>query len=311
MGTHLIVGAGPTGSGTARKLADLGHRVIIATRSGTDIDHPGVEARAVDASDATALGNAVDNIDAVYNCANPPYFAWPTDWPPLAKALLATTERHDAVLVTMSNLYGYGPVAEPMTEAHPLAATFPKGRIRAQMWEEALEAHQAGRVRVTEARASDFYGPGVGQSAHMGSRMVDRALAGKTVTVVGDPDVVHSWTAMDDVTTMLSLLGTDERAWGRAWHVPTAPAVSQRDLIHQLCSIAGVDPVKVRGYSSFELWLAGIFSKSIREVGDVLYQLEKPFIIDSSDTTATFGIEPTPTRDVLTAIVEQTLVSSV
>jgi nucleoside-diphosphate-sugar epimerase len=303
MGTHLIVGAGPTGAGTARKLADLGHHVIVATRSGTDIDHPGVEARTVDASDATALGNLASNIEAVYNCANPPYFAWPTDWPPLAKALLATATAHDAVLVTMSNLYGYGPVAEPMMESHPLAATFPKGRIRAQMWEEALEAHLAGRVRVTEARASDFYGPGVGKSAHMGSRMVERALVGKSIAVVGDPDAIHSWTAMDDVTTMLALLGTDDRAWGRAWHVPTAPAVSQRSLIHQLCEIAGIEPVKVRAYSSFELWLAGVFSKTIREVGDVLYQLERPFVIDSSDTSETFGVEATPTHEVLKAIV--------
>ncbi len=311
MGTHLVVGAGPTGAGTARKLADLGHRVIIATRSGTAVDHPGVEARSVDANDMEALAGLAPSIDVVYNCVNPPYYSWPTDWPPLANALLGAAQKHEAVLVTMSNLYGYGPVDRPMTEDLPLAATYPKGQVRAQMWKDALAAHDAGRISATEARASDFFGPGVGQSAHMGSRMVDRALAGKTVSVVGDPDVVHSWTAMDDVTTMLSLLGTNERAWGRAWHVPTAPAVSQRDLIHQLCSIAGVDPVKVRGYSSFELWLAGVFSKSIREVGDVLYQLEKPFIIDSSDTTATFGFEPTPTRDVLTAIVEQTLVPSV
>ncbi len=303
MGTHLVVGAGPTGAGTARKLADLGHRVIVATRSGTDIDHPGVAARAVDANDVNALAGVAADIDVVYNCVNPPYYSWPTDWPPLANALLGTAQRHEAVLVTMSNLYGYGPVDAPMTEDLPLAATYPKGQVRAQMWKDALAAHDAGRIRATEARASDFFGPGVGESAHMGSRMVDRALAGKSVTVVGDPDVVHSWTAMDDVTTMLVRLGTDDRAWGRAWHVPTAPAISSRELVHQLCSIAGIDPVKVRGYSSFELRIAGVFSKSIREVGDVLYQLEKPFVIDSSDATATFGLEATPTTDVLAAVV--------
>jgi nucleoside-diphosphate-sugar epimerase len=309
MGTHLVVGAGPTGAGTARKLADLGHTVIVATRSGTDIDHPGVETRAVDANDVAALAGLAADIDVVYNCANPPYFAWATDWPPLGKALLGTAARHSAVLVTMSNLYGYGPVNEPMTENHPQAATFPKGQIRAQMWRDALTAHNDGRIRATEARASDFYGVGVGQSAHMGARMVERALSGKTVSVVGDPDVVHSWTAMDDVTTMLVRLGTDDRAWGRAWHVPTAPAISSRELVHQLCSIAGIDPVKVRGYSSFELRIAGVFSKSIREVGDILYQLEKPFVIDSSDATATFGLEATPTTDVLAAVVCERVVT--
>ena len=303
MGTHIVVGAGSTGSGTARKLADMGHEVIIVTRSGTTINHPEIRARAIDANDSKALTSVAVDIEAIYNCANPPYYAWSAEWPPLAKSLLSTAEQHDAVLVTMSNLYGYGRVGEPMRETHPLTAVYPKGQVRAQMWHDALAAHDAGRVRVTEARASDFFGPGVGQSAHMGSRMVDRALAGKPVAVVGDPDAIHSWTAMDDTTTLLARLGTDEQAWGQAWHVPTAPPMSQRDFIHLLCEVAGIDPVKVRGRASFELWLAGVFSKSIREIGDVLYQLEYHFFVDSSAATKTFGLDPTPTRDVLSAVV--------
>jgi len=46
----------------------------------------------------------------LYNCANPPYHRWLTDWPPLASALLAASERTEALLATASNLYGYGPV---------------------------------------------------------------------------------------------------------------------------------------------------------------------------------------------------------
>src|SRR2546430_4109535 len=42
--------------------------------------------------------------------------------------------------------------AHPLTEAAPLAATGPKGRVRARVWQDALAAHQAGRVRVTEVR---------------------------------------------------------------------------------------------------------------------------------------------------------------
>lgn len=303
MGTHVVVGAGPTGAGTARKLADMGHEVVVVTRSGTEINHSEIKARAIDANDAAALAGVADDIEAIYNCTNPPYYAWSAQWPPLAQSLLSTAEQHDAVLVTMSNLYGYGPVNEPMRESHPLATTYAKGQVRAQMWRDALAAHDAGRVRVTEARASDFFGPGVGQSAHMGSRMVDRALAGKPVAVVGNPDAIHSWTAMDDTTTLLARLGTDGQAWGRAWHVPSAPPMSQREFIHLLCEVAGIDPVKVRGRTSFELWIAGVFSKTIREVGDVLYQLESPFVIDSSAATKTFGLQATPTRDVLSEVV--------
>ena len=80
----------------------------------------------------------------MYNCANPPYHRWPELWPPLAAAMLAAAERTGAVLVTMSNLYGYGPVDGPMTEDLPLRPTTAKGRVRAAMWHDALAAHQAG-----------------------------------------------------------------------------------------------------------------------------------------------------------------------
>lgn len=77
--------------------------------------------------------------------ANPAYHRWPTDWPPIAKSLLTTAERSNAVLVTVSNLYGYGEVSGPMTENLPLAAYGPKGLTRVQMWRDALAAHDAGR----------------------------------------------------------------------------------------------------------------------------------------------------------------------
>jgi hypothetical protein len=45
-------------------------------------------------------------------------------------------------------------VDAPMTEDLPMAPNTVTGRIRAQVWQEAIAAHRAGRVRVTEVRAS-------------------------------------------------------------------------------------------------------------------------------------------------------------
>jgi nucleoside-diphosphate-sugar epimerase len=85
-----------------------------------------------------------------------------TDWPPLADALLGAAQQCGAVLVIMSNLYVYGPVDHPITERDPLLRPVgAKGRVRAEMWEKALAAHQAGRIRVVELPASDYFGPGV------------------------------------------------------------------------------------------------------------------------------------------------------
>jgi nucleoside-diphosphate-sugar epimerase len=203
------------------------------------------------------------------------------------------------VLVTISNLYGYGPVDHPMTERDELAATGRKGRVRAQMWEEAKAAYDAGQVRVSEARASDFFGPGE-RSSHFG-RMIPSVLAGKTVRVIGDPDAPHSWTYVPDVARTLVTLARDERAWGRAWHVPTNPPLSQREAATALAAVAGLPAPQVRGVPAWTLRVAGVASPMIRELREVAYQFEGLFVLDSSTATQTFGLEPTPMREALGA----------
>ncbi len=301
---HVVVGAGATGSATARLLADTGHQVRVITRSGSGPSHPAVELVAADAADASTLETLTGDAAAIYNCANPPYHRWTTDWPPLAASLLSAAEAADAVLVTLSNLYAYAAPTSPMTEHSPLDPPSVKGGVRAQMWRDALAAHEAGRVRVTEARASDFIGPGLGQNGHMGDRVVPRLLAGKSVSVLGRADLDHSWTAISDVARALVTLGTDERAWGRAWHVPTVAPATQQALVHRMCGLAGVEPVKVKTMPGLALTLAGAVSAPIRELKEIAYQFEHPFVIDSSEFTATFGIEPTPLDETLRATID-------
>ena len=293
MGRHAIVGAGSVGTAAARSLVEAGHDVVMVTRSGSGPDHPAIRKVACDASDPSALAAAVGRPDALYNTANPPYHRWPDLWPPLAAALLDVAASTGAVLVTMGNLYGYGPVDHPMTEDDPPAATGTKGRVRVAMWAEALAAHRAGRVRVTEARASDFYGPGVVDTSFFG-RNVARLLAGRKVYVLGDPDLPHAATYVPDIGRTLAALGTDERAWGRPWHVPTAPAVSQRAMADRFCRIAGAPAARVGALPAVLLTTAGLFSPQLRELKETRYQFDRPFLLDSSDCTATFGVGATP-----------------
>jgi len=298
MGLHVIVGAGPVGTGTALRLADAGHQVRTVTRRGRGPSHPGVENVAADAARPGALAPLVTGADAVYNCANPPYHRWAADWPPLAAALLAAAERSGAVLVTTSNLYPYGPVDHPITEDDPLDATFTNGRVRARMWNEAIAAHRDGRVRVTEARASDFFGPGLTDSSQLG-RIAPRILAGKPVRVLGNPDLPHSWTYVPDVTRALVTLGTDPRAWGHAWHVPTDTSRTQREMIDAFAALAGVPSPKVGSIPHLALRAVGLVSPMVRSLREILYQVDAPFVVDSSRFTETFGAAPTPIDDAL------------
>ena len=302
MALHVIVGKGPVGTTTADLLTTQGHRVRVLSRSG-GTSTGAVEHRQVDAADPEALTAAARGAAAVYNAVNPAYHRWPTDWPPVAAALLTAAERTGAVLVTMSTLYGYGRPSGPMTPETPLAAVDVKGRVRIRMWADALAAHEAGRVRVTEARAADFVGPQVpAEHSHL-TRQLPALRAGRRAWVVGDPDARRSWAYLPDVAATLATLGTDERALGRAWHVPSAPPRSQRQALADLAEALAAPPARVSPIPWSVLRGIGLVSPMMREVVDVRHQFDQEFVIDASATTTTFGLTATPWEEIVRATV--------
>lgn len=302
--SSLVVGAGVIGSRVAGMLAERGDRVSVVSRRGS-----GPAGVAADAADAGAMARLAEGAAVIYNCVNPPYHRWPADWPPIAASVLAAAERSGAVLVTLSNLYGYGPrvpggydEAHPITEATPLAATGRKGRVRARVWQDALAAHQAGRVRVAEVRAADFVGPGA-QSA-MGERIVRQVRQGKRVSVLGRADRPHTWSFTDDVARMLVTAGTDPRAWGRAWHVPSNEPRSQRQVIDDFARAAGVGQVRSGAIPSVVLRGLGLLWPLMRELRETEYQFRDDFVMDSSAAQATFGLKPAPWEEIVAVTVD-------
>jgi len=293
--SHLIVGAGPVGSALALRLAGAGGSVRIVTRSGGGPAHPSIERVPLDASDAHALTGAARGATVLYNCANPgSYPLWEKVWPPLATSILRAAEDSGAVLVTLGNLYGYGPVDGPMTRDLPLRPSDHKGALRARMWEQALEAHRAGRVRATEARASDYVGPAAPVSNSILARYAARTLAGKRATVFSDPDVPHAWTAVDDIAATLAALGADERAWGSPWLVPSSDPYPVREVLRDLGRAAGTGEPRLTVAPRGMLRAGGLVSPLLRELAGVLYQFDRPFVVDATATTETFGLSASP-----------------
>ena len=292
---HVIVGAGPVGTALAGRLAREGRRVRVLTRSGRDVGMTGVESVAVDASDSSALTTSARGASVLYNCANPgAYPLWEQRWPPLAAAILEAAERTGAVLVTASNLYGYGHVDGPITRETPLMPSDHKGTIRVRMWQDALGAHEDGRVRVAETRSSDYIGPTLPIRSGLLARYADATLRGKTASVFADPDQPHTWTAIDDVAATLAVLGRDDRAWGSAWIVPSNPPATVREVLRELSREVGAGEPRLRQVPRGLLRLGGHIVPLLREVAGILYQFDAPFVADGIETTKTLGITPTP-----------------
>jgi nucleoside-diphosphate-sugar epimerase len=293
---YLVVGTGAIGTIVATRLAADGHSVKTISRRGIGPKNPLVKNVAGDAADPAQLSKHAAGAAAIFNCVNPPYHRWPQEWPPIATALLVAAEQSGAVLVTLNNLYAYGTPDGALFPDTPLGATYAKGKVRGQMWLDAKAAHDAKRLRATEVRASDFIGPN-GESAVI--RLVPDILAGKSVQVLGSADAPHTWSYTGDVADTLIACADNKAAWGRAWHVPSNPPRTQREVVDDLTDAAGVKRVKVSVVPKLLIRLLGIFSPFMRELPITMYQFEKPFIMDDSATRKELGLKPTPWKEVL------------
>ncbi len=297
MSKHVIVGAGVIGSTAATLLAERGEQVRIVSRHGSGPEHPAIERIAADATDAGRLTELAAGAEVLYNCANPQYHRWFTDWPPLHSALLTAAERSGAVLAAISNAYGYGEVDGPITDDTALSSTQPKLRLRADMWRDALALHEAGRIRATEVRASDYI-----EANSVALQPIAKALLAGSRGYAATPlDVPHSWTSVTDAARALITVATDERGLGRGWLVPTNPPLTVRALAARFAEVNGAPPAKVTAIPYPVLWTTGVFSPLIRELRVTRYQFARPFVIDSSVTTATFGLQPVPMDEALRA----------
>jgi nucleoside-diphosphate-sugar epimerase len=287
---HVILGAGPVGRALVAHLADRGVTPTVVTRSGTEVS--GATARRADVLDVQQLAAALAGADVVHQCAQPPYHRWQQEFPGLQSAMIAAVAESGSLLVAVENLYGYGPVDAALTETLPLRATTKKGAVRARLHLDLVEAHQSGRIQMVVARAADFFGPHVDGSAY-GARFISQVIAGRKIDILGDPDALHSVTFVPDLARAMLRLADEPESWGRAWHVPNAPTVTQRALVDLAGAAAGTRPT-IRRIAPWQLKALGMFSAPMRETVEMAYEFEHDFVVDHHDYTDRFGEHATP-----------------
>jgi nucleoside-diphosphate-sugar epimerase len=300
---HVVFGTGQVGSALAAHLTGMGLAVRTVSRDRPPALADGADWRAADVTDPEAAAAAAKGAKVVYQCLNAPYTQWPELFPPLQRGVMAAAEQSGALLVTLENLYGYGPAGgRPITEDLPLAATSVKGRTRAAMTGELLATAEAGRVRFAIGRASDFFGAGVTQGSTLGERVFGNALAGKRADFIGNPNLPHTYSYVPDIAAGLATLGTDARAAGQVWHLPGPQTVTTRAVLDLIAGQVG-HPVGIRPLPKLALRALSLVNPMLRELAEVSYQFEQPFVLDTTKYESVFGAAGTPLAAAITATV--------
>jgi nucleoside-diphosphate-sugar epimerase len=291
---HVVVGAtGGAGGALVSQLAGAGHRVRAVSRQPAPGLPQGIEQLTADAADPAQTRTACQGATVVYHCAQPPYARWAAAFPPLTQNIAAAAAAAGARLVYADNLYAYGPVAGPLTEDLPAQPTTTKGRIRALMAERLLAAHRSGTLQVAIARSSDYYGPGGANSA-VGDILFGAAATGRRARWLGRMDRPHSLNYLPDVARALAILGARPEALGAVWHLPAAPPVTGRAFVALIAAALG-RPVKATATSRLALRAAGLVDPRARESAELLYQWQRPLVLDASKFQRAFGpVAPTP-----------------
>jgi nucleoside-diphosphate-sugar epimerase len=295
-GLHVIFGTGALGMAIAHQLVADGKQVRMVNRSDRAKLPHGVESIVGDAANPNFTQDVCKGAQVVYHCANPRYQfkTWLKEFPPLQQGILAGAISSGAKLIYGDNLYGYGSVKIPMREDLPYAATTNKGKMRAELAETLMLADRTGKVRVAIARAADFYGEGVLNSV-FGDRVFIPAIQGKTAEAVGNLDMPHTYTYIGDFARAMIILGEREEGLGQVWHVPNAPTISTREILNLLFAQLELPP-KMSGMGKTMMQMGGLFIPEAAESVEMMYQFDRPFIVDSSKFIKAFGDISTPHR---------------
>ena len=299
---HVIFGTGAIGLATLDALLRRGETVRMVNRSGHARVPDGVQVVAGDAADpqftidATrgAAGGVPNTQPAVRGVGR----AVPR--PAGRRARRRRSSRRPAgqhgerVHVRASGRPASRP--RPATTRHtPRKASYAAAWL-ASCWPPT----SAGRVSVAIGRASDYFGPRGGAQSNLGDRLFPAALNGKTASVLGDPDQPHTYTYIPDIGEGLAVLGEHPDAPGQVWHLPNDPDTrTTRQLVDVVFGLAGQPRTRLRQMPPLLLRLASLTNRTLRELLEMQYQFDEPFIVDSSKITTMLGVQATPLEQAL------------
>jgi len=295
-GTIVVLGYGAVGLATVDALLARGDAVRVAQRSRPKELPAGVAFVACDVMDAASVRHAVEGASQLVLSVGFPYDrrVWRTVWPATMTNVLDACAASGARIVFVDNLYMLGPQTAPRTEDMPLWNGGAKPAILSEVTRMWMAAR--GQVRLASLRCTDFYGPNVPVS-HVGATGFAALAQGKAAMLLSPPDTLHDFAYVPDIArAVLALLDAPDDAFGQVWNMPCAPTRTPREILKIGAEILGVR-LRVRSVPLSLLPLLGLFTPFLREVADVGFTFDRPYVVNGTKFTQRFGFKATPIEE--------------
>ncbi|WP_186754649.1 NAD-dependent epimerase/dehydratase family protein [Echinicola salinicaeni] len=252
--------------------------------------------------------NALNGSSIAYLTIGFPYKSrvWQEAWPKVMNNVLKVCSEQNIKLVFFDNVYMYDAHhMGHMTESTPILPISRKGKVRAQIADMLMEATAKKKLNALIARSADFYGPSTPLKSII-TEMVFKPLSkGKTAKWLGNSHSPHSFTYTPDAGKATALLGNTPDAFNQVWHLPTASnPPSGKEWIHMVAKEMAVSP----NYQIIPKWIfniSEIFVPFMKELNEMLYQYEQPYIFDSKKFEELFFFKPTSYLEGIRRIIKQ------
>jgi nucleoside-diphosphate-sugar epimerase len=310
MPLHTILGAnGTIAAELIPVLQSNAQQIRLVSRNPKKV--AGAEIFQADVLNRDQVFEAVKGSDFVYLLVGLEYNrkVWRTEWPVIMRNAIDACKAAGARLIFFDNVYMYGRVSGDMTESTPYNPCSVKGKIRAEIDEMLLKEMNSGGIKAMIATSADFYGPRTSKTSVASIMIFEKMKNGKSAQWFVNAEQPHSFTYTPDAAVALYMLAGSENAYGQTWHLPTAkPALTGNEFISIAAKYMHAKN-KVRVLPKWLVGIIGLFVPVMKELAEMLYQNEFPYLFDSSKFEKAFQFKPTPYEEGIRRTAEWCLAS--
>lgn len=304
---QTILGSGGSiGTELAKELSAYTKDIRLVSRNPVKVNDADTLHQA-DLSVASEIHRAIEGSEICYVTLGFEYktSTWREKWTPFITQVVEACIKHGSKLVFFDNVYAIGrDHIHHITEDSPISPSSKKGQVRAAVDRLILDRIQDGSLEAIIARAPDFFGPVKKQNSMLLNVVYDNLVKGKSAQWLGNADVVHTMGYTPDLAKGTAMLGNTADAYNQVWNLPAdMNALTGREWVSLFASEMNAGD-KVQVLPLWSLKLLGLFIPILKEMAEMTYQFDRPYVFDSSKFLEKFNYQPTPNLEAVRQTLE-------